>query len=227
MARANCSISLRPRARMTPLWRSTSSYTLSSPASAPVCELAACAPSAVRPALSTMTGFFFETRFATSANERPSLRSSMCIAIALVASSCSKNVSRSSSSMSALLPRPTIAETPIFAERLKPMIAMPDAAALRRERDAALDVVRRAERRAQVLGRVVEAVDVRPHQAHVVLAPDRLDLELALFVARLGEAGRDQHRARNLLLAALGRAPRRRTSPGSRTPRRRRRPGCP
>src|SRR5665213_3522573 len=79
----------------------------------------------------------------------------------------------------------------------------PDAARLRGERDAPLDVVRRAERRAQVLRRVVEAVDVRPHQAHVVLAPDLLDLELARFVAGLGEPGRDQHRARDLLLAAL------------------------
>ena len=42
-----------------------------------------------------------------------------------VLSSCSKNVSRSSSSRSDLLPRPTIADTPIFAEREKPMIAMP------------------------------------------------------------------------------------------------------
>ena len=38
-----------------------------------------------------------------------------------------------------------------------------DATRLRRERRLALDVVRGAERRAQVLGRVVEAVDVRPH----------------------------------------------------------------
>jgi hypothetical protein len=36
-----------------------------------------------------------------------------------------EKVRRSSSSMSDLLPRPTIAETPIFAERLKPMMAMP------------------------------------------------------------------------------------------------------
>ena len=96
-----------------------------------------------------------------------------------------------------------------------------DAARLRRQRRVALDVVRRAERRAEVLPRVVEAVDVGAHQAHVVLAPDRLDLLLARDVAGLGEAGRDQHGAGNLLLAALRRAPRRRTWRGSRTPRRR------
>ncbi|MNY29521.1 hypothetical protein D3C86_1635670 [compost metagenome] len=42
-----------------------------------------------------------------------------------VLSSCSKKVSRSSSSISDLLPRPTIADTPILAEREKPMMAMP------------------------------------------------------------------------------------------------------
>ena len=43
----------------------------------------------------------------------------------LVLSSCSKKVSKSSSSISDLLPKPTMADTPIFAEREKPMIAMP------------------------------------------------------------------------------------------------------
>src|SRR6266581_385509 len=43
----------------------------------------------------------------------------------VVLGSCSKKASRSSSSISDLLPRPTIADTPIFAEREKPMIAMP------------------------------------------------------------------------------------------------------
>ena len=72
-----------------------------------------------------MIGFFFETRFATSAKARPSLRSSQCCAMTWVLSSCSKKVRRSSSSISYLLPSPTIAETPILAEREKPMIAMP------------------------------------------------------------------------------------------------------
>ncbi len=90
-----------------------------------MCELAAAAPADVRPAFSMMTGFFFETRLATSAKARPSFRSSQCCAMTLVFGSCSKKISRSSSSMSDLLPRPTIAETPIFAEREKPMIAMP------------------------------------------------------------------------------------------------------
>ena len=50
-ARANCSSSLSDRARITPDWRSTSSYTLSSPASAPVWDAEARAPIAVRPGL--------------------------------------------------------------------------------------------------------------------------------------------------------------------------------
>ena len=76
-----------------------------------------------------------------------------------------------------------------------------DAARLRRQRGVALDVVRGAEGRAQVLRRVVEAVDVRPHQPHAVLAADVLDFLLPLDVAGLGEARRDEHRAGNLLFA--------------------------
>ena len=53
-------------------------------------ELAALAPAAVRPALSITTGFFFDTRFATSAKARPSFRSSQCMAMTWVLSSCSK-----------------------------------------------------------------------------------------------------------------------------------------
>ena len=79
----------------------------------------------VRPAFKTTMGFFLETRFATSANARPSFKSSKCCAMIVVLSSCSKNVSKSSSSMSDLLPKPTIADTPILAEREKPMMAMP------------------------------------------------------------------------------------------------------
>jgi hypothetical protein len=42
----------------------------------------------------------------------------------------------------------------------------------------ALHVVGRAEGRAEVLGRIVEAVDVRPHEADVVLLADLDDLLL-------------------------------------------------
>ena len=100
-----------------------------------------------------------------------------------------------------------------------------DAARLRRQRRVALDVVGRAERRAQVLPRVVEAVDVGAHQADAVLAADLLDFLLALDVAGLGEARRNQHRAGDLLLAALDERGARRTWPESRTPRRRSSPG--
>jgi len=75
-------------------------------------------------------GFFFETRLATSANDRPSLRSSMCIAIAWVASSCSKNVSRSSSVVSALLPRPDDRRDAHLCGTAEPDDRHPDAAAL-------------------------------------------------------------------------------------------------
>ena len=47
-----------------------------------------------------------------------------------------------------------------------------DAAGLRRERYLAFDVVGRAESRAEILRRVIKAVNVRPHDAHVVLARD-------------------------------------------------------
>ena len=149
-------------------------------------------------------GFFLLTRLATSAKARPSLRSSQCWAMMWVSSSCSKKVSRSSSSMSDLLPRPTMAETPILAEREKPMIAMPMPPDCDERAAWPLYVVGGAERRAEVLRRIVEAVDVRAHEADAVFAADLLDLELAVFVAGLGEAGRDQHGAGDLLLAALG-----------------------
>ena len=78
------------------------------------------------------------------------------------------------------------------------------AAALGRQRHRSLDVVGGAERRAQVGGRVVEAVDVGSHDAHVVLARLRQKLRLHLLLAHLGEARRDHHRARNALLPHLG-----------------------
>ena len=78
-----------------------------------------------------------------------------------------------------------------------------DAAGLRRERGAALDVIRGAERRAQVLGRVVEAVDVGTHEADVVLAGNGYHFFLAGHVTGLGKAGRDQHRTGNFLFAYL------------------------
>ena len=65
----------------------------------------------------------------------------MCMAMTWVLSSCSKKVSRSSSSMSDLLPSPTIAETPILVERLNPMIDMPTPPVCDDSADSALDVV--------------------------------------------------------------------------------------
>ena len=79
----------------------------------------------VRPAFSTTTGFFFDTRFATSANERPSFRSSAVLRDDLRVVVLLEERQQVVLVDVDLLPRPTIADTPIFAEREKPMIAMP------------------------------------------------------------------------------------------------------
>jgi hypothetical protein len=75
---------------------------------------------AVRPALSTTTGFFFDTRLATSAKARPSFRSSQCCTMICVWSSCSKNVNRSSSQLESYLKAvghaPELADGPDIAE---------------------------------------------------------------------------------------------------------------
>ena len=131
------------------------------------------APVAVRPALSTITGFFFETRLATSAKARPSFRSSQCCAITLRVRVLLEESSRSSSSMSDLLPRPDDRRDAHLRRAGEADDRHADAARLRRQGRVALHVVGRAEGGAQVGRRVVEAVDVRPHQADVVLAADR------------------------------------------------------
>ncbi len=74
-----------------------------------------------------------------------------------------------------------------------------DAARLRGERRLAFHVVGRAE----ILRRVIEAVDVRPHQADAVFPRDADELLLAVDVAGLGEARRNEDRARDPLLADL------------------------
>ena len=77
------------------------------------------------------------------------------------------------------------------------------AAALGRQRGFALDVVGRAERRAEVGRGVVEAVDVGPHDAHAVLARHRQQFVLRLGLAHLGETGRNHDGAGDALLADL------------------------
>src|SRR6202035_3339427 len=59
----------------------------------------------------------------------------------------------------------------------------------------------RAEGGAEILGAVVKAVDMWPHEAHAVLAPDLHQPRLPGDIARLGESGRNQHRACDLLFA--------------------------
>src|SRR5216683_1295550 len=78
-----------------------------------------------------------------------------------------------------------------------------DAAGLRRQGRGALDVVSGAERRAQIGRGIIEAVDVRSHQANTVFLADRLDFLLALDVAGFGVARRNQDRSDDFLLAAL------------------------
>ena len=63
--------------RSTPLRRKAASSTSSLPVSAPVCEAAALAAAAVRPALITMTGLVSETSRAAERNERASPIDSM------------------------------------------------------------------------------------------------------------------------------------------------------
>src|SRR5207237_5029426 len=72
------------------------------------------------------------------------------------------------------------------------------AARLRRQRGVALDVIGSAERRAEIGRRVVEAVDVRPHQADVVLLADLDDLGLQLRRAGFGKARGDRSEERRV-----------------------------
>ena len=67
----------------------------------------------------------------------------------------------------------------------------------------ALDVVGGAERGAEVGPGIVEAVDVRPHQADVVLLADLDDLGLQFGRPGFGKARRNQDGAGNFLLAAF------------------------
>ena len=142
-----------------------------------------------------------------------------------VLSSCSKKVSRSSSSISRFVAQTDDRRDAHLGRAGEADDRHADAARLRRERRVALDVVRRAERRAQVAPRVVEAVDVRTHQADAVLAADLDDLLLSRDVAGLGKARGNEDGARNVFLAALDQRLRPRTWPGSRTRRRRSTPG--
>ena len=76
--------------RSMPARRIAASYTSSAPASAPVCEAAARAPSAARPALITSTGLLRAAARAADMNLRASRMSSMYSRIARVAASLAR-----------------------------------------------------------------------------------------------------------------------------------------
>src|SRR6185312_11435647 len=77
-------------------------------------------------------------------------------------------------------------------------------AGLRGQGGGPLDVEGGTKGGAQVRWRVIETVNVRPHQADVVFAADRHQLSLHLRLAGFREAGRNQHGTGDLLLATLG-----------------------
>src|SRR5690606_24513162 len=79
-----------------------------------------------------------------------------------------------------------------------------DTAGLRREGRAAFDRVWRAESRAEIFVRVVEAVDVGAHEPDAMLAGNRDKLLFEFDVTGFSEARRDEDRARHALLATFG-----------------------
>ena len=69
----------------------------------------------------------------------------------------------------------------------------------------AADIIRRAERGAEIGRQIVESINVRPHQSDIVGAADLLDFVLALYIASFREARGDQHGAGNALFATFRR----------------------
>ena len=102
--------------RMTPACFSAASTISSLAASEPVCEAAAEAPCCVRPDFRTSTGLpvSWMTRRAASTNAAPSVISSRYIRMTFVAGSSLSASIRSMSLMSALLPKETNLEKPMF-----------------------------------------------------------------------------------------------------------------
>src|SRR5262249_49205773 len=56
---------------------------------------------------------------------------------------------------------------------------------------------------AEIFPGVIEAIDIRPHEPDIVFPADFLDLVLTLHISGLSEAGWDENRARDILLAAF------------------------
>ena len=82
------------------------------PATAPVCDRAALAPTAVRPDLTTTTGLRGVTRAAARRNARASVKPSTCAITALVRASPPRYSSTSPNPMSTWLPSPQHTEIP-------------------------------------------------------------------------------------------------------------------
>lgn len=110
------SSSMEP-ARRTPACLSSASVASSLAASAPVCEDAARAPTAERPALSTMIGFFRVTRGAMWRKLRALPKFSTYMRMTSMAGSSSQCSSRSLPLTSALLPIETNCAMPMPSSR--------------------------------------------------------------------------------------------------------------
>ena len=113
--------------RSTPHWLSKESIATSDPASEPVCEIAARAPRAVRPDLTTRIGFLREMRRAICMKRSGSPNASRYIRICFVAGSVSQYSSRSGGETSARLPTLANMLMPRPSERASARITAPSA----------------------------------------------------------------------------------------------------
>ncbi len=164
-----------------------------------MCDDAARAPAAVRPALTAMIGFWRVTRRASSVNFRGLPNDSRYIRIAWTSALCSQYSRRSLPETSVLLPIDTNIATPIPDSAASARIASPSAPdcetnpTLPRDGTVAANV---AFNRIDGFG-VDHAHAVRPDHAHPV-APHEVvqtPLEVCAFRADLAKAGGHDHDA--------------------------------
>ncbi len=126
-ARAVSNSSSIVSARSTPHWSRKAVTVTSAPASAPVCEEAARAPSSVRPDLTIRIGFFRPIRLAISVKRRGLPNDSRYMQMTFVSGSSSQCSSRSLPLTSALLPIETNWVSPMPSVAATFRIATPSA----------------------------------------------------------------------------------------------------